>query len=161
MQRPRRRARHHGSRAIAIQNTHTQAISPRAWHAACHMLLLRPLIFGLGEGTPCTSSASSSLRTCSHAESTSFRSFCSSRRAAGLGSAPPPPPSASAAAALAALDNFLDKKLKIYADKRNDPNIDAVSSMSQYLNHGHLSAQRMAPHSGLWVASMEAKRTTC
>lgn len=48
------------------------------------------------------------------------------------------------AAALQAVDRFCADRLKIYADKRNDPNIEACSDLSPYINFGHLSAQRMA-----------------
>ncbi len=43
-----------------------------------------------------------------------------------------------------ALDDFLEARLGVYADKRNDPNVKAASELSPYLNYGHLSAQRMA-----------------
>uniref|UniRef100_A0A7S3TGV0 Deoxyribodipyrimidine photo-lyase n=2 Tax=Emiliania huxleyi TaxID=2903 RepID=A0A7S3TGV0_EMIHU len=49
-----------------------------------------------------------------------------------------------AAAALAAVDAFCDERLKLFADKRNDPNIAACSDLSPYLHFGQLSAQRMA-----------------
>jgi deoxyribodipyrimidine photo-lyase len=47
-------------------------------------------------------------------------------------------------AALQAVDRFCSDRLKIYADKRNDPNVEACSDLSPYLNFGQLSAQRMA-----------------
>ena len=49
-----------------------------------------------------------------------------------------------AAAALAAVDAFCDERLRLFADKRNDPNIAACSDLSPYLHFGQLSAQRMA-----------------
>lgn len=47
-------------------------------------------------------------------------------------------------AALKAVDAFINERLKIYAEKRNDPNLHACSDLSPYLHFGHLSAQRMA-----------------
>ncbi|KAL1529069.1 hypothetical protein AB1Y20_000031 [Prymnesium parvum] len=47
-------------------------------------------------------------------------------------------------AALAAVEAFCEKRLRIFADKRNDPNTHACSDLSPYLHFGHLSAQRMA-----------------
>ena len=47
-------------------------------------------------------------------------------------------------AAHAAVDDFCSTRLKIFADKRNDPNVEAASNLSPYLHFGQLSAQRMA-----------------
>ena len=51
------------------------------------------------------------------------------------------PGSAAAHAAVAA---FCAERLKIFADKRNDPTVNALSGLSPYLHFGQLSAQRMA-----------------
>ena len=48
------------------------------------------------------------------------------------------------AAAHAAVVAFCAERLKIFADKRNDPNMNALSNLSPYLHFGQLSAQRMA-----------------
>uniref|UniRef100_A0A7S4ERN8 Deoxyribodipyrimidine photo-lyase n=2 Tax=Chrysotila carterae TaxID=13221 RepID=A0A7S4ERN8_CHRCT len=48
------------------------------------------------------------------------------------------------AAALVALDEFIKERLRIFAEKRNDPNVHASSDLSPYLHFGQLSAQRMA-----------------
>ena len=37
------------------------------------------------------------------------------------------------------LRGFIDKKLSAYAERRNDPNVDAVSGMSPYLHFGQIS----------------------
>jgi deoxyribodipyrimidine photo-lyase len=42
------------------------------------------------------------------------------------------------------LSEFISKKLKHYADQRNDPNADAESNLSPYLHFGQISAQRVA-----------------
>ena len=47
-------------------------------------------------------------------------------------------------AAEKALWGFIEDKLDIYAEKRNDPNSDAQSNLSPYLHFGQLSAQRAA-----------------
>lgn len=47
-------------------------------------------------------------------------------------------------AALKSLRLFLDKKLPLYNDKRNDPNADVSSLLSPYIHFGMISAQRMA-----------------
>jgi deoxyribodipyrimidine photo-lyase len=49
-----------------------------------------------------------------------------------------------AQAAAVALRRFIDKRLDAYDTKRNDPNEDALSNLSPYLRHGHISAQRVA-----------------
>jgi len=43
-----------------------------------------------------------------------------------------------------ALEVFLDGRLKLFADKRNDPNIHASSDLSPYLNFGQIAAARCA-----------------
>jgi len=48
------------------------------------------------------------------------------------------------AAAHAAVGTFCAERLRIFADKRNDPNVEALSDLSPYLHFGQLSAQRMA-----------------
>jgi len=40
------------------------------------------------------------------------------------------------------LEEFCSKRLAIFAEKRNDPNVDALSGLSPYLHFGQLSAQR-------------------
>ncbi|GLV37714.1 photorepair [Carabus blaptoides fortunei] len=40
------------------------------------------------------------------------------------------------------LDTFCKQRLKIFADKRNDPNADALSNLSPWLHFGQISAQR-------------------
>jgi len=47
-------------------------------------------------------------------------------------------------AARAKLDAFCEKRLGLFADKRNDPNTDALSGLSPYIHFGQLSAQRCA-----------------
>jgi deoxyribodipyrimidine photo-lyase len=47
-------------------------------------------------------------------------------------------------AAHKALKKFIDSKLDIYDDLRNDPNADALSNLSPYLHFGQISAQRVA-----------------
>ncbi|WP_448376868.1 deoxyribodipyrimidine photo-lyase [Fervidobacterium sp.] len=42
------------------------------------------------------------------------------------------------------LNDFLNGKLKWYAELRNDPSKDAVSNLSPYLHFGQISAQRVA-----------------
>lgn len=46
------------------------------------------------------------------------------------------------AAAFEMLRSFIDQRLKIYGDKRNDPNENALSHLSPYFHFGHISAQR-------------------
>lgn len=41
-------------------------------------------------------------------------------------------------------DHFVKNKLDVYAEKRNDPNEDALSNLSPYLHFGQISAQRIA-----------------
>ena len=40
------------------------------------------------------------------------------------------------------LESFIDTRLKIYADKRNDPNEDALSNLSPWFHFGQISVQR-------------------
>lgn len=47
-------------------------------------------------------------------------------------------------AAHAALATFLKERLKLFAAKRNDPNVHATSDLSPYLNFGQLAPQRAA-----------------
>ena len=47
-------------------------------------------------------------------------------------------------AALDAVRAFGSSRLRLFADKRNDPNSAALSDLSPYLHFGQLSAQRMA-----------------
>ncbi len=42
------------------------------------------------------------------------------------------------------LKQFISQRLKIYHDRRNDPNADAESHLSPYLHFGQISAQRIA-----------------
>ena len=48
------------------------------------------------------------------------------------------------AASLRAVRSFCAKRLALFAEKRNDPNVHACSDLSPYLHFGQLSAQRMA-----------------
>lgn len=43
-----------------------------------------------------------------------------------------------------ALEDFIENKLKYYAEKRNNPTEKATSNLSKYLNLGFISAQRIA-----------------
>jgi deoxyribodipyrimidine photo-lyase len=47
-------------------------------------------------------------------------------------------------AAVSSLKDFLEKKIELYAEDRNDPNKNALSNFSPYLHFGHISAQRIA-----------------
>jgi deoxyribodipyrimidine photo-lyase len=47
-------------------------------------------------------------------------------------------------AALKALKHFIQRKLSLYAEARNDPSKDGQSNLSPYLHFGQLSAQRVA-----------------
>jgi len=40
------------------------------------------------------------------------------------------------------ISNFCLKRLRIYGDKRNDPNLKALSNLSPWINFGQISAQR-------------------
>ncbi|NTV61495.1 MAG: deoxyribodipyrimidine photo-lyase [Chlorobiaceae bacterium] len=57
---------------------------------------------------------------------------------------PPGWPEPGEKAAGACLASFLSKRLRIYGEKRNDPNADAISHLSPYLHFGHISAQECA-----------------
>jgi len=48
------------------------------------------------------------------------------------------------AAGLREIDKFCEQRLRIFADKRNDPNQAALSNLSPWLHFGQISAQRMA-----------------
>jgi len=48
------------------------------------------------------------------------------------------------AAALEKTRSFLQRGLKAYSRKRNDPNLDGQSNISPYLHFGHIAAQRVA-----------------
>ena len=50
----------------------------------------------------------------------------------------------SSNAAFEVFQNFIDKKLKTYGDKRNDPNKNVISNLSPYFHFGQISAQRVA-----------------
>jgi deoxyribodipyrimidine photo-lyase len=47
-------------------------------------------------------------------------------------------------AAKKALKDFVDKKMKMYDTRRNDPTIDGQSNLSPYLHFGHIAPQRVA-----------------
>jgi len=42
------------------------------------------------------------------------------------------------------LHEFIQNRLAVFADKRNDPNVDALSGLSPYMHFGQISAQRCA-----------------
>lgn len=42
------------------------------------------------------------------------------------------------------MNRFIEDKLDSYSQKRNDPNIDALSNLSPYIHFGQISAQRIA-----------------
>eukprot|EP00123_Amoebidium_parasiticum_P014698 comp22604_c0_seq1/m.34676 comp22604_c0_seq1/g.34676 ORF comp22604_c0_seq1/g.34676 comp22604_c0_seq1/m.34676 type:complete len:542 (-) comp22604_c0_seq1:2-1627(-) len=44
----------------------------------------------------------------------------------------------------AVLDDFIEKRLKLFETKRNDPNTQALSNLSPWLHFGQISAQRCA-----------------
>jgi deoxyribodipyrimidine photo-lyase len=46
-------------------------------------------------------------------------------------------------AAVYSLKDFLEKKIELYAEDRNDPNKNALSNFSPYLHFGQISAQRI------------------
>jgi deoxyribodipyrimidine photo-lyase len=52
-------------------------------------------------------------------------------------------PKSGILAAKAQFESFLDTSIFRYAEKRNDPNADAVSGLSPYLHFGQISAQRI------------------
>jgi len=43
---------------------------------------------------------------------------------------------------LTELSNFCQNRLRVFADKRNDPNVKAISNLSPWLNFGQIAAQR-------------------
>ncbi|XP_024921971.1 CPD photolyase [Cynoglossus semilaevis] len=45
---------------------------------------------------------------------------------------------------MAMLESFIDFRLKLFGNQRNDPNINALSQLSPWIHFGHLSAQRVA-----------------
>ncbi|KAG7525047.1 deoxyribodipyrimidine photo-lyase-like [Solea senegalensis] len=54
-------------------------------------------------------------------------------------------------AGMAMLESFIDVRLKLFDNLRNDPNANALSQLSPWIRFGHLSAQRVAlqvKHSG-------------
>ena len=40
------------------------------------------------------------------------------------------------------LENFIEERLKLYGEKRNDPNVNAASHLSPFFHFGQLSVQR-------------------
>lgn len=40
------------------------------------------------------------------------------------------------------LDSFINKRLKLFGEKRNDPNVNALSNMSPYFHFGQIAVQR-------------------
>jgi len=48
------------------------------------------------------------------------------------------------AAAKKMLEEFCEQRLELFAEKRNDPNVKALSGLSPYLHFGQLAAQRCA-----------------
>ncbi|XP_013183955.2 deoxyribodipyrimidine photo-lyase [Amyelois transitella] len=57
--------------------------------------------------------------------------------------------------AIKMLKSFLDKRLKIFASKRNDPTVDALSNLSPWFHFGQISVQRVA----LCVQEYKSKHT--
>ncbi|XP_026486628.1 deoxyribodipyrimidine photo-lyase isoform X1 [Vanessa tameamea] len=57
--------------------------------------------------------------------------------------------------ALQVLKSFIDKRLKIYATKRNDPTQNALSNLSPWFHFGQISVQRVA----LCVQEYKSKHT--
>ncbi|XP_034469213.1 deoxyribodipyrimidine photo-lyase isoform X1 [Hippoglossus hippoglossus] len=47
-------------------------------------------------------------------------------------------------AGMAMLESFIDVRLKLFENKRNDPNVSALSQLSPWIRFGHISAQRVA-----------------
>merc|ERR1719231_1681830 len=45
---------------------------------------------------------------------------------------------------MAAARDFCSSRLKLFADKRNDPNVRALSDLSPYYHFGQISPQRVA-----------------
>eukprot|EP00095_Tigriopus_kingsejongensis_P000201 maker-scaffold41_size498431-snap-gene-2.13 protein:Tk00201 transcript:maker-scaffold41_size498431-snap-gene-2.13-mRNA-1 annotation:"dna photolyase" len=44
------------------------------------------------------------------------------------------------------LEKFCEKRIKLYADKRNDPNVQALSNISPWAHFGQISVQRAATY---------------
>lgn len=63
-------------------------------------------------------------------------------------------------AAVAELDSFINKRLKNYNEKRNNPNIDALSNLSPWFHFGMISVQRtileVAKYKSQFKESVEA-----
>lgn len=60
--------------------------------------------------------------------------------------------------ALQALRIFLEEKLPVYNEKRNDPNESAVSNLSPYLHYGQISAQRIALEAQPFITHPESQK---
>jgi deoxyribodipyrimidine photo-lyase len=68
--------------------------------------------------------------------------------------------------ALSNLSIFLSERLAIYPDKRNDPNVRALSNMSPYLHFGQISPLYVAlqvkgtssPHAGVYLEELIVRR---
>ena len=58
-------------------------------------------------------------------------------------SVPPVPTRGGRTSALACLREFLDNKLSLYADQRNEPELDIASGLSSFLHFGHLSVHEI------------------
>ena len=56
----------------------------------------------------------------------------------GWGVEPPATFTPGADAALANLQEFVAKRLKVYDKSRNDPNVEALSRLSPWVNHGQV-----------------------
>lgn len=63
------------------------------------------------------------------------------------------------AAAEKRLIDFLQNKLALYAEKRNDPNKEAVSDLSPYLHFGQISAQRVALAAQPFIEHTESQKS--
>lgn len=74
---------------------------------------------------------------------------------AGVGEAPGPEPGEKAALRL--LNEFLEQRLRRYADHANDPTCNAVSGLSAHLHFGQISSLRIALEVGRANAPTEAK----
>ena len=61
-------------------------------------------------------------------------------------------------AALQALRIFLEEKLSVYNEKRNDPTECAVSNLSPYLHYGQISAQRIALEAQPFINHPESQK---
>merc|ERR1712107_65258 len=49
-----------------------------------------------------------------------------------------------ATAGQAQLEDFIAKRLDLFADRRNDPNVKALSGLSPWIHFGQISVQRCA-----------------